>query len=36
MISGRAPAIDTSDLGYARYQRNAARPALRPQTVPAA
>jgi D-amino-acid dehydrogenase len=35
MISGRAPAIDATDLGYARYQRKTARPAPRPVAVPA-
>jgi hypothetical protein len=35
MVSGRAAQIDTSDLGYSRYQRKAARPALRPQAIPA-
>ncbi|PTE14533.1 D-amino acid dehydrogenase [Pseudogemmobacter blasticus] len=35
MMSGRTTEIDTSDLGYARYQRKSARPAPRAQAVPA-
>ncbi|MEY4697223.1 MAG: hypothetical protein RIT14_1651 [Pseudomonadota bacterium] len=31
VISGRATEIDATDLGYARYQRRAARPALAPK-----
>ena len=35
MVSGRAAEIDTSDLGYSRYQRGARRPSVQPQAVPA-
>ena len=31
VISGRATEIDATDLGYARYQRRAARPAVAPK-----